>query len=375
MADRVVFIASVIKKHILQFHLPYMKWFKDRGYIVDVIGADDYEPGEDKTIPYCDNYYEIPLCRSPFSSLNFKIYKQIKKIAEENNYVLAHCHTPVTSVVARMALKKSRKKGTKVLYTAHGFHFYKGAPKKAVIYKLAEKLMINNTDAIITINEEDYNAAVGFCKNKKCKAYKVPGVGVDLDTVRMGCDRDKTRDSFGIPRDAFVVMSNSEINKNKNVITSIKAVAKTPGVYLFISGSGDTTEICRMLIKELSCEDRIILAGYRKDAKRLLSMADAFILPSFREGLPTAPIEAMAANLPIIVADNRGTREYAVQGENAFICSPDDVEGFARAITTLKENRELRLTMGEKARKSAEKYNLSNALKAHGEIYEEYLKG
>lgn len=314
MSKTVLFVASVTKKHIIQFHLPYMKWFKDHGYKVHVCADDDFEPEEARHIPYCDEYYIVPFYRSSFATQNFRSYKELRKLIEENEYELVHCHTPVAAAIARYAFRTARKKhNTKVLYTAHGFHFYKGAPKISRLYYSVEKAMIRYTDGIITINEEDYLAAKKMCRNKKCDAYKISGIGIDLSRVRNSTrTREDIRDEFGIPHDAFLVMSNSEINENKNVECSITAVAANNGVYMLICGSGKSMEKCRELVKELGCTDRIIFAGYRYDAKELLHGADAFIFPSYREGLGLAAIEAMGAGLPLIVSDNRGTREYAV---------------------------------------------------------------
>ena len=160
MSKTVLFVASVTKKHIIQFHLPYMKWLQEHGYKVHVCAGDDFEPDEPKTVPYCDEYFIVPFYRSPFATRNFRSYRELRKLIAENKYELVHCHTPVAAAIARYALRTARKKqGTKVLYTAHGFHFYEGAPKISKLYYLAEKIMARYTDAIITINREDYQAA------------------------------------------------------------------------------------------------------------------------------------------------------------------------------------------------------------------------
>lgn len=375
MSKSVLFVASVAKKHILQFHLPYIKWFKDRGYTVHVCAGNDFEPGENAVIPYCDKYYEVPFYRSPVSKWNIVSFFKLRKLVQENGYELVHCHTPVAAAIARYALRKERKHGLVVMYTAHGFHFYKGAPSTSKLYYLAEKFLSKYTDALITINEEDYEAAKKFCSKNSCKVYKIPGIGAQLDMVR-GCtkSRSEMRREFRIPDDAFVVMSNSEINANKNILTSIKSVADNNGVYLFVCGTGVMMDECIDYAHTLGAADRIIFAGYRNDAKQLFNMADAFIFPSFREGLGMAAIEAMAAGLPIIVSDNRGTREYAVDGENAIVCDANDVTAFTEAVSRLAADRELCHKLGENGRKRAQEYDLPNAARKMEEIYIEYLK-
>lgn len=375
MSKTVLFVASVTKKHIIQFHLPYMKWFKEHGYKVHVCAGDDFEPEEARHIPYCDEYYIVPFYRSPFATQNFRSYKELRKLIEENEYELVHCHTPVAAAIARYAFRDARKKhNTKVLYTAHGFHFYKGAPKISRLYYSVEKAMIRYTDGIITINEEDYLAAKKMCRNKKCDAYKISGIGIDLSRVRNSTrTREDIRDEFGIPHDAFLVMSNSEINENKNVECSITAVAANKGVYMLICGTGKSMDKCRDLVKELGCTDRIIFAGYRYDAKELLHGADAFIFPSYREGLGLAAIEAMGAGLPLIVSDNRGTREYAVNGENAIVCECNNTSQFIDAIQLLSSDKELCKKLGRNGYSCADKYGIENSLSEMAEIYGKYV--
>ena len=332
-------------------------------------------PEEARHIPYCDEYYIVPFYRSPFATQNFRSYKELRKLIEENEYELVHCHTPVAAAIARYAFRTARKKhNTKVLYTAHGFHFYKGAPKISRLYYSVEKAMIRYTDGIITINEEDYLAAKKMCRNKKCDAYKISGIGIDLSRVRNSTrTREDIRDEFGIPHDAFLVMSNSEINENKNVECSITAVAANKGVYMLICGSGKSMEKCRELVKELGCTDRIIFAGYRYDAKELLHGADAFIFLSCREGLGLAAIEAMGAGLPLIVSDNRGTREYAVNGENSIVCECNNVSQFIKAVHLLSSDDELCKKLGRNGYSCADKYAIENSLAEMAEIYGKYV--
>lgn len=372
MSGRVLFVASVAKKHILQFHIPYLKWFKEQGYTVDVCAGNDFDFGEKPKIPYCDNFYKVPFYRSPIALKNFTSYREVKRLAEKNKYDIIHFHTPVAAVIGRLAVRKPRKKGTVVLYTAHGFHFYKGAPKLYKLYYLIEKLLVRFTDGLITINQEDYGVAKRICEGKKCLPFMIPGIGAQLDRVGGG-DRQAIRKQFGIPQDAFLVMSNSEINANKNVELSVKAAAEVKNVYMLVCGNGGMLRSCEQLAAQLGAKDRIIFAGYRYDAKQLLSAADAFIFPSRREGLGLAAIEAMAAGLPLIAAANRGTLEYAVDGVNAMLYAPDDYLGFCGALRRLSDDKELCMILGENGKKAAQKYSLDCATAAMTDIYRQML--
>lgn len=113
---KILFVATV-NRHIISCHIPYLKWFKEQGYEVHVASR-----GTEK-IEYCDKHFNLPFERFPLKINNIKTYKKLKKIIIENNYDIIHCHTPVGGVLARLASRKVRKKGTKVLYTAHRISF------------------------------------------------------------------------------------------------------------------------------------------------------------------------------------------------------------------------------------------------------------
>ena len=155
-SKRVLIIATVVKTHIMQFHIPTLKLFKDMGWETAVAARNDYENPEDCQIPYCDRFYDIPFERSPFMPQNVECYKKLKDVIDQGDYQIIHCHTPVGGVLGRLAARKARKKGTRVLYTAHGFHFYQGAPlKNWLMYYPVEKLCSFFADDIITVSPKN----------------------------------------------------------------------------------------------------------------------------------------------------------------------------------------------------------------------------
>ena len=284
---KVLFTATVVKTHINVFHLPYLKWFKEQGYEVHVAAKNDFV-NEPCIIPNCDKFYDISFARFPFSEANIKAYNQLKKIITENRYDIIHCHTPVAGVLTRLAARNC--KNTEVIYTAHGFHFFKGAPLlNWLIYYPVERFCARFTDKLITINKEDYERALHFRLRKNGKVYYVPGVGIDIEKIKnTKVDVHQKKKGLNISENIPVLLSVGELNKNKNHIAVLNALSKLQDkqfIYL-ICGRGALKEYLREKIKELRLENKVRLLGYRNDITEILKIADLFIFPSKREGLP-----------------------------------------------------------------------------------------
>ncbi len=375
MNRNILFVATVAKKHICQFHIPYLKMLSDSGYTVHVCARNDFGSDEKFNIPYCDKFFDISFDRNPFSINNLKAYRQLRKILKENKYDLIHCHTPVASAVSRMAAKLSRKK-IPLIYTVHGFHFFKGAPFSYKIYYLIEKMLVRCTDSMITINSEDFESAKKICKGTACKPYLVHSTGVDTQKIHnIVVDKNKLKREIGIPEDSFVLLSVSEINRNKNLTTSLSAfeMIDDPSVYYVICGDGDMLDEYKKTASKLEIQKRVVFLGYRYDIFEIVHIADLFLFPSLREGLGIAPLEAMSAGVPIIASDIRGVTEYAKNGYNSYLFSPDDCKGFAEAITELKNDPEKRKVFGENAYRSVEPFDIHNSLKSIAKIYSDYI--
>ncbi|MBO8159710.1 glycosyltransferase family 4 protein [Thermosyntropha sp.] len=341
MNKRVLFTATV-DSHILHFHLPYIKWFKEQGFEVHVASRGGGE------IPFADVKHEILFERSPFKLPNIKAYRQLKKIIEENDYTLIHCHTPVGGVLTRLAARNARKKGTKVLYTAHGFHFFKGAPlRNWLLYYPLEKWLARYTECLITINEEDYQRAIkGNFKAGTIK--KVDGVGIDLTRFKPVEEGEKNnlRQKYGYKENDFILICVGELNANKHQDLLIKAVKvlkyRIPEVKLLLVGTGKLENKYKRMAKKLGVEEHVHFLGYRNDVPDLMAIADAALSASKREGLPVNIMEAMATGLPLVVTDCRGSRDLVEDGENGFVVGVDDVRGIAEAVEKIYWSEEIK---------------------------------
>ena len=321
----------------MNFFVPFIKELHDNGDTVDIATNENASKLPECYREWGCNVYQIDTSRSPLNKGNFKAIKQIKEMVNKNGYDIVHCHTPIAAMCTRIACRKARKNGTKVIYTAHGFHFYKGAPfKNWLIFYSIEKICSYFTDVLITINKEDYALA-----QKKFKAKKieyVPGVGIDLDKFcSANVDKLEKRKELGIPDDAKLLLSVGELNKNKNHETVIRAIADLKNVYYIIAGEGGLKEYLQGVIKECDAENRIALLGYRNDIKELCEAADVFVFPSFREGLSVSVMEAMASGLPVVCSKIRGNTDLIDQN-GGMLFNPFSIEDCKNALQNLFES-------------------------------------
>ena len=372
---KVLFVATVVKTHIMEFHIPYLKMFQDMGWETAVAAKNDYEDPADCVIPYCDRYYNIPFARIPWKADNIQSYKALKKIIDEGNFDLIHCHTPVGAMLARLAAVDARKRGTKVIYTAHGFHFFKGAPMiNWLVYFPAEWLLGSLTDILITINKEDYSFAQKFIGAKRIEY--VPGVGIDTKRFGAGShDRDQKREELGYSKTDFLAITVAEMTKNKNHTTVLKAMAllkdqeEYANIHYLICGRGEQWPALEAEARELGISDHVRFLGYRHDVPELCRCSDLFVFMTLREGLPVALMEAMSCGLPTICQNIRGNSDLIDDGvEGDFIAnSPQAV---ADAMLAMYRDSQRRSRMGAAAAEKVKQFDKDNV---HAQVKNIYL--
>lgn len=378
---QVLFVATV-GGFVPQFEMNDVKILNELGCRIHYAANFDhnmYSYNEKIFDEYGINRHHVNLAKSPFRFIkNIRAYKEIKKIIEREKINIIHCHTPVGGLLARLAADQSSRK-PKVIYTAHGFHFYKGAPLwNWCVYYPVEKFLARKTDVIITINEEDYCNAKKFTLRKNGRVYKIPGVGLNLNrfqSVIVKEDYIKNKNSASkeiknnelqknrnCEKNRFDIVTIGELNKNKNhqvVIRAIKQLNRDD-IYYTIYGRGKNKEKLEVLIKSLDLEKYVQLKGYTLEPERVLEQADCFAFPSVREGLGMAALEALACKVPVISSDNRGTREYMKNGYNGVVCFSNNPNEYAKAIEDLAASEEKRVLMGENGKITAEKYGIKS---------------
>ena len=349
--------------------------------------ANEIKEDEDK---YGITIHQVDFVRNPFNLRNIKAYKQICAIIRDERIDIIHCNTPIGGVIGRLAGKKCEIQN--VIYQAHGFHFYKGAPLiNWILFYPIEKYLSRYSDAIITINNEDFLAAKKF-KNKRLKnVFQVPGVGINTDyysDVRMhkeqGVAFETKRDfilhyikdgNSIVSNKPYIILSVGELNANKNNRVIIDAISKMRDrdVYYILCGDGNTKEKLRKRAKTLGIMSNVIFVGYQSDVKLFYEMADLFVLPSKREGLSRSLMEAMACGLPCIVSNIRGNSDLIANDKGGYLCEFNNSKAFCCAIEQVKNNKEKATRMSSYNMSRICDYSISKSAKAIKAIYESIL--
>ena len=338
MTKKVLFVATVVKTHINVFHIPYLKMLKEMGYETHVAARNDYENPEECVIPYCDYFHDMPFERSPLKMNNIKTYKMLKNLMLKENFDIIHCHTPMGGVLTRFAYKNIKNKiESRIIYTAHGFHFYKGAPLlNWMVYYPVEKYFSKYTDTLITINKEDYNRAKN--KFKKCKDIQyVPGVGIDLDMFKNeNRNKQKLIDELKISKGSILLLSVGELIDRKNHQVIIKCLKGLPdNIHYLIVGSGMNKQKLIDLAKKEGVSNRVHLLGFRTDIPFIMKSSDIFVFPSLQEGLPVAVMEAIACGLPCVVSNIRGNSDLIEHFFNGLLVDSNDSLEYKKEIENI----------------------------------------
>lgn len=370
-----VLLTATVQSHIAQFHKPLINLLKENGYEVHVAAKDNLAEKNGLMLDEPDKIFNIPFDRSPLSGNNILAYQELKKILSENKYDIVHCNTPMGGVVTRLAANKYRRNETKVFYTAHGFHFYKGAPKKNwIIYYPIEKFLSRYTDKLITISKEDFITAKE--KKFKTKIEHIHGVGANTDKYFLPSNEliQDLRVQIGYSKEDFLCVCTGELNDNKNQISVLRAVPavlkEVPNFKLILAGNGPKHTHLQEFITKMGLVDCVRMIGYVIDLEKYVMISDIAVSSSLREGLGLNLIEAMLCAKPVIGSVNRGHKELINHTVNGFLVDPLDSEDFAEAIVKIYRDQDMKSGMGQNALLHSQKYTRESVIEELTKIYE-----
>lgn len=368
MNNKKIMMLCTTDNMIWQFLIPHIKHLQDMGNTVECVCAKTgfwFDELKDK---YGFIMHEFDFARSPLSFKNVKVYKKLKKFQEDHKFDVIYCQQPVGGLMGRLIAKKFK---APCIYTAHGFHFFKGnSTIKNIIFRTVEKKLAKYTTALITINQEDYDA----CKNWKAKhIYKINGIGFDKNKYTNELiERDKMRNQLGL-KDEFTILTVAEFIKRKNYDTMLKTIAqlKDQNIKFLVCGTGRDKDSIEQQIKDLEITNKVELLGYRKDINNIMNASDCFFLASHQEGLTLSIIEALNFGLPVITSNVRGNQDLVENGKGGFICEQDDHIAFADAINKIMIDDELKLLMSQENKRISVDYAIETVVAQLKKIYEE----
>ncbi|MCT1797319.1 glycosyltransferase family 4 protein [Aerococcus viridans] len=361
-----ILYVSTISNTINAFLVPHINMLIEYGNTVD-IACKVMRPIDEKLTKIGCTVHEIEFSRTPFKNQYLKLIKKIKDLVRNGNYEIVHTHTPIASAIVRIACRNL--KNVKIIYTAHGFHFYNGAPLiNWLTYYPIERYLAKYTDILITINQQDYEKTKDF---KSTYSFYVPGVGVDIDNNNMS-EREKAelKETLNITsNNVFISVGELNNNKNQKIVIDAFSRLKDKDFQYLIVGKGPNKDKLYDLIREYNLEDKIQLLGYRDDVNHLFQVSDIFIFPSYREGLSRSLMEAMSVGLPAIVTDIRGNTDLVDQQKGGLLFNPTNSDDLAKEIQTLMDSSELQDKFGSYNFKKINSYSTQNVLVKMKKIY------
>ena len=365
-----VLVLTTTDNMITQFLVPHIKDLISYGAKVDCVCH--------KTGPWFDdlssmgfNMIDINMRRSPIKPTNYKAYRSLVKLFKERKYDLIYCQQPVGGLMGRLLGKKFK---VPVIYTAHGFFFFKGNnPLKNVLYRTAEKVLSKNTDVLITINDEDFSATQ---KWKTPRKYKISGIGINSKRfVDEEFDKQAFKKSLGIESEDKVVLSVAEVNKNKNYRTMLKTIVnlvkEDPKIKYLACGTGVLIDEMQNKVKKYGLENNVHFLGYRKDINKIMQISDVFFHQSYREGLPVSVMEAMYFGLPVVASNIRGNRDLIDNKKGGFLTEPEDVVAQTDAIQKILSNDDLAKQMSQYNKEKVKPFFIENVRQELKDIYTE----
>ncbi|MEB2298030.1 glycosyltransferase family 4 protein [Lysinibacillus xylanilyticus] len=371
---KVLFVASVFR-HFKAFHIPYLNYFKSIG--AEVYAAANKEDGEDREMleSLGINCIEIEFERNPLHLKNIKSLNQLIKLKESIEFDLIHTHTPMASFLLRYVYRNDKR--TKIIYTAHGFHFYKGAPLiNWIVYYNIEKVASRWTNHLITINNEDFQNAnlLGYTQENTSYVH-----GVGIDSFYKVLDDEKKQNlmkELKIKNDDIIISYIAELNNNKNQMFLLenwnKIKQECKNAKLLLIGTGENLTFYKNYVIKNQLKD-IEFTGFRNDVMDILQISHINILLSKREGLGKCLLEGMICRLPCIATNTRGPKDLIKDGVNGFLVDLSDGNKLIDSLVSLIKNETLRQKMGEESYKIAKEYFIENVIEEYKTIYQKYL--
>lgn len=350
---------------IYNFLIPHIRDIQKRGNVVLCACSRTGDYFDILINTYGLEVEEICFKRSPYHPQNILAYKRLSDLIKEKGINTIFCHEPVGGAMGRMVGHRYK---CKVIYMAHGFHFYKGAPKSSRIYYYIEKYLSRYTDALITINQEDYEASKEFHAKK---IFKVNGIGIDTSKFIYKPNKEYIRKELKLKEEDVLILSVGELIERKNHKTMILGMKYLPkNFHYIIVGVGELNEKLQNIVIKEKITERVHFLGYRRDINNICNSVDIFVMPSYQEGLSVALMEAMACCLPIVASKIRGNVDLVDEEKGGLLINTEDSKGYANAIKKIVTS-ELQELFGKYNREKLREFELDSVRVQMQKVLEE----
>jgi glycosyltransferase involved in cell wall biosynthesis len=366
---------TAIPDSLKAFLLPFAAHFRAQGWRVDAMANAVSTSTE--CLQAFDHVWDVDFSRSPLDITNFLVVpQQIREVITREKYDIVHVHMAVAAFVTRYALKDLRQQGKfKIIYTAHGFNFYRGGGVlQNAIFLTLEKLAGRWTDYIVTINREDAQAVKRYQILPKERVRYMPGIGVDSDRYNPNsvsqADVMQVRQEIGITPQTQLLLSIAEFiprKRHQDILKAMALLAKPQACLAFV-GDGILKAQMQKLASELGVENQVRFLGFRRDIPTLLRASVATVLVSEQEGLPRSLMESLCLQIPAIGTDIRGIRDL-LQAGCGLLVQVGDIEALAKAMAWILDHPEDAQAMGKRGQEIMHIYDLRHILKLHEALY------
>lgn len=373
-------IVTTVPATIDAFLAPYVAHFNASGWEVDVATADG--PLSALVVGASSAIHRIPWSRRATDLSGVaRAIRMVRRIVRDGRYDIVHVHTPIAASVTRSAIgtiAPSRRPA--VVYTAHGFHFQPGSPlRKRLLPQVVEWLGGRCTDRLIVINEADQKTAEQLRLVRPGRVVCMPGIGIDLswyDTTPeliMRAGRVRTELKLA-PHDSLIVLV-GELSSRKGQTRAIEALARLgrDDVHLALAGDGPLRAALEAQVNELGLTDQVHLLSHVADVRPLVLASRAMTLPSHREGLSRAVLEALALGVPVVGSDIRGIAD-SVRPDGGILVPPGDIAALTEAFRTVIDSLPPEPAAQGAIRVRMERYSLASIIAAHEALYDEVRK-
>lgn len=295
---------------------------------------------------------------SPWQDL--KSRAALTRCFREHKFDVVHTHTPKAGLLGPIAARLA--KVPVVVHTIHGLLFHDRMPAwRRALFWLPEKVTAGRSDYLLAQSREDVEAAV---RTHLCPREKISYLGNGIDVERFspqagGAARSQVRSELGFRETDFVAGSVGRLVYEKGfgeLFTAAEAITEAnPAVKFLVIGPTEETArrdaVSPSLLAELERRGAVRFVGWRDDLPRWYAAMDLFVLPSHREGVPRACLEAAAMELPVVATDIRGCREVVVPGETGLLVPVRDPEALRQALERLAGNPAEAAEMGRRGRR------------------------